>query len=465
MYFDTESVSDAVGRDAARGGRRARLYAPINRSSLLTWHPKRAAAARLSTTRARRAPATVERLGEASNRARVEPRETKDPRGRARAPREDPLKTRRQRRVRVETTAPAGEITTLVGGYRVSNGNLGCPWAVDRGPELARELATLKTKLGRAEGAAASLERVLATKRAAKRPATVATTGPASSRPSTKYSEKPECYEPRDLAPPPRKKFDARSPGRAYDRSPRFATAFEMTAPVVQRCENYRRRTSSSWGRAPQVGLRKTAQLEAPDGARPGVRRRRPPQRAGPVLALDAKPPQRRDPLRECVKIGQRRPRLEARHRSDRQVLRGRREDRELFENAPRDRPRLAVRPPRGYRIAAVPRSRRGFAVVPRRGDDAAAATRIVRGTTLRRRRGRDAGVALVPTLRKRVRTEVVSNRYGGASPNKARTEQFHWHDDVPRKEPEPYPFRGPVVATHYWRGTRKLGASGLLRN
>ena len=42
--------------------------------------------------------------------------------------------------------------TTRVESYRVSNGNLGCPWPVDVRPELEKEREALRSRLGTAEG-------------------------------------------------------------------------------------------------------------------------------------------------------------------------------------------------------------------------------------------------------------------------------------------------------------------------
>jgi len=73
------------------------------------------------------------------------------------------------------TWHPGREITTMVGSYRVSDGNLGCGWPVDLKPELRREREALRTRLGTAEGRMRDVEAKLLERRVTKsRPATAA---------------------------------------------------------------------------------------------------------------------------------------------------------------------------------------------------------------------------------------------------------------------------------------------------
>ena len=86
--------------------RRAELYAPIHRSGMMTWHPRK-------------------------------------------------------------------EVTSLVGGYRISNGNLGCPWPVDtRAMELRDEKKKMSGKLSRYESKLAELEAEMERRKHRQRPMT-----------------------------------------------------------------------------------------------------------------------------------------------------------------------------------------------------------------------------------------------------------------------------------------------------
>ena len=112
VYFNTDTVMRAVraqeeyDKGTTVGGRRAALYAPIQRSGIMTWHP---------------------------------------------------------------TT----EVTSLVGGYRVSSGNLGCPWPVDKTHKLKESKSALNERLSRYESQVDRLERVLRDRAASRqRPAT-----------------------------------------------------------------------------------------------------------------------------------------------------------------------------------------------------------------------------------------------------------------------------------------------------
>ena len=52
--------------------------------------------------------------------------------------------------------------TTRIESYRVSNGNLGCPWPVDVRPGLEKEREALRSRLGTAEGRMRDIEGMLA---------------------------------------------------------------------------------------------------------------------------------------------------------------------------------------------------------------------------------------------------------------------------------------------------------------
>ena len=72
--------------------------------------------------------------------------------------------------------------TTRIETYRVSNGNLGCPWPVDVRPELEKEREALHSRLGTAEGRMRDIEGMLA-RRGARRGAERSPT--KSERPAT----------------------------------------------------------------------------------------------------------------------------------------------------------------------------------------------------------------------------------------------------------------------------------------
>ena len=79
------------------------------------------------------------------------------------------------------TWHPRREVTSLVGAYRLSNGNLGCPWPVDRSATLQKERSGLHAKLSRYESGVDRLEALLREKRT--RGARPATTGGALAPP------------------------------------------------------------------------------------------------------------------------------------------------------------------------------------------------------------------------------------------------------------------------------------------
>ena len=117
------------------------------------------------------------------------------------------------------TWSPSRDATTTrVESYRVSNGNLGCPWPVDVRPELEKEREALRSRLGTAEGRMRDIEGMLQ-RRGARRGAERSPT--KSERPATARERSPKSivdYE--EEKPPP-----------AYPRR-RPATATRATANV-----------------------------------------------------------------------------------------------------------------------------------------------------------------------------------------------------------------------------------------
>lgn len=101
-FFNTDTVN-ARQETAQVNDRRAELYAPIHRSGMMTWHPRK-------------------------------------------------------------------EVTSMVGGFRLSNGNLGCPWPVDKSLGLRKDRAKLQGDLGKFESQREALEAQLERRRARRRP-------------------------------------------------------------------------------------------------------------------------------------------------------------------------------------------------------------------------------------------------------------------------------------------------------
>ena len=115
--------------------------------------------------------------------------------------------------------------TTRVESYRVSNGNLGCPWPVDVRPELEKEREALHSRLGTAEGRMRDIEGMLA-RRGARRGAERSPT--KSERPATATGVRRVAREER--SPKSIVDYEEEKPPPAYPRR-RPATAPRQSLP------------------------------------------------------------------------------------------------------------------------------------------------------------------------------------------------------------------------------------------
>ena len=115
--------------------------------------------------------------------------------------------------------------TTRIESYRVSNGNLGCPWPVDVRPELEKEREALRSRLGTAEGRMRDIEGMLA-RRGARRGAERSPT--KSERPATATGVRRVAREER--SPKSIVDYEEEKPPPAYPRR-RPATAPRQSLP------------------------------------------------------------------------------------------------------------------------------------------------------------------------------------------------------------------------------------------